>query len=175
MTDNATILVGEAVSGTTVAVSDTQADGFVNPVVYHLPEEKTTVTGDLENIRIAPYTLSLSEIKIPAIFQNEVKFKFDYELQKDLLVQAYTANDRILIEVEDPEGEVWLEKTYALEQANPEAGLEALELGSDTIELVEMFDALSINRSHYRINVYHQLDTGHKKLLASREFAWRNN
>lgn len=173
-TANAKLLLGEAVAQGGPAQPGLPAEGYVSPVTFAIAETAAEVKDSLENIELSPYTLSVTKVNTPHIYFNEVTFKFDYELEKDLLVEANRDQHRFRIELEDRDGEVWLEKEFALEQAS-QPGQLFFELGSGTIEIAEHFDLLSVNLNRFTFKVYHQTGTNHKKLLASKEFSWRTN
>lgn len=173
-TSNAKLLLGEAFAQGAPAQPEQPVEGYVSPVAFAVKESAAEVKEDLENISLAPYTLSITKVNTPHLYFNEVTFKFDYKLEKDLLVEANRDQHRFRIELEDRNGKVWMEREFALE--NPaEPGQLYFELGSDTIKIVEQFDTVSFDLNRFTVNVYHQIGTNHKKLLAKKEFNWQGS
>lgn len=175
--NNAQLLLGEAV--VSAGESGTTLDAYINPVSYVLPKEETKLTDSLVGLDFYPFTLSLSKISSQIIYgEDKLEIKFDYNLEKDSLVESNLANQKVIIEIEDPGANVSFTKTYSFEGNSSEenSGSDYMfELGShdgkfevQDRELVFKLETLQ----HFNFRVFYEFEPGHKKLIADKRIRW---
>jgi len=160
------LVVGEAIVG-----DDGKNTGnYVNPVAYVLLKEDNTVATDLKSLELYPYTISISNIRTQINYENwDVLVTFNYELNKNLLVESKSDDHKLVLEVSDTEGKIKFSEEFAL------SGDKALELGQNKGEfkksnsdLISQIQTLK----DYNLNVYHQFQSGQRKLIASKKIRW---
>lgn len=162
------LLVGEAVKDGALA-KDKENDGYVNPVYLTLPEEHKEPAAQLTEIDMFPYTFSLSRIGtyFDDFMNDKLALEFDYELKKNSLTVSNTENHKVILEIQDKDSDVKVEKEYILDKD--------LKIGKDHMKEQLTVKDLKIsleNIQKYKFNVYYDLGTGHRKLMASKELSW---
>lgn len=145
---------------------DANADSIVNAVVMQLPKEVADVKNALSDIKLYPYTLSLSNIKTTNIRSNEVTLGFDYSLTKNADEEALLDSHKLLVEfVSDTDNKS--SKEFVLESGATENGI-VLPLGEGKNSISFGLKTLT-NFESYTIRVYDQIDNGYKKLIAEQK------
>ncbi|WP_010272243.1 hypothetical protein [Paenibacillus senegalensis] len=173
------LFIGQGVIENRLVEQDEAADAYVQPLAFALPYEHTEPQMDLKDIKMYPYTVSLSNIGTTLNFNSgEVKLSFDYLFEKDLMVLTNTENHKVVFELVDKSGTTSFSQEFGLgSEDTPEQGegTSNLQLGSHSLsitkndpELVYRLDSLN----DFTLNVYYQIQPGQRKLLASREFEW---
>lgn len=185
-TDQLQLLLGEAVQ-TTSGSSSTQngTDGnttttaYVNAAVFELPKELAEPKADFKELDIYPYTLSLSKIGTQIDFDsNQLKIEFNYLLERDALVEADLKDRRVIVELEDRKTGYKVSHELKLEDSSTTEGPlteDTLEIGEHKIELRSSEGDLRYELGdliNYKLNVYEQVKTGYKKLIATKELRW---
>ncbi|GIQ70893.1 hypothetical protein DUZ99_13310 [Xylanibacillus composti] len=164
------LVVGEAIIGE----DGTPTDLYVNPVAFTLPDETLEVPTELKQLDMFPYEISMSKIRTQINYEaGTMTLSFDYNLTKDLLVEANTENHKLVLEVTDEKHDLKFTEVYSLENGdNPDT---TLELGENSGEMVKqsgnlVFQIRTLEK--YNLNVYHQFTSGQKKLIGSMEIGW---
>lgn len=182
-TNDMQLFIGQAVKEGKLAGKEDVPDAYIQPLAFALPLEKSEPSDDLRNIELFPYTLSMKNIGTTMNFlSGDLKFSFDYEFGKDILVVSNTENHKLVIEIEDSDGKFQHAQEFSLESSaesggggQPGGGGNTLQLGSHTAvvnindpELVFKLESLD----KYKLNVYYQFQPGQRKLITSKELKW---
>lgn len=164
------LVVGEAVLGD----DGSPTDLYVNPVAFTLPAENMEVPTELNELDLFPYEISMNKIRTQINYEaGTMTLSFDYNLAKDLLVEANTEQHKLVLEVTDEKHDLKFTEVYSLETGDNADT--TLELGEHSGEMVKqsgdlVFQIRTLEK--YNLNVYHQFTSGQKKLLASKEIGW---
>ena len=184
-TDQLTLLLGEAVETTTTLAEGENAamttSAYVNPVVMALPKENTQPANSLKELDLYPYKVSFSRIGTQVDFlANKVLLEFKYTLERDFMVEAETKDRRIIVEIQDPKTGFSLSYELKLDDGKATAtnggtANDTLLLGSHSMELTQvdeefMYQLETLEK--YKLNIYDQVKSGYKKLIASKEIRW---
>ncbi|WP_166243595.1 hypothetical protein [Paenibacillus turpanensis] len=186
------LIIGDAISLTnntdSKTTDDKKADGYINAVSFRLNTKQEEPKDSFKELNLYPYTLSLSRIGTKVEFtgagvSEKVELTFDYELTKDDTIE--TAGDRkIIVEMKDKEGVFTFEQELGLEKTTLEKDKTAtsdspedktLKIGKHDITLSKVDNNLLTHvRSlkTYQLNVYEQISTGYKRLIATKELEW---
>ena len=160
------LVVGETILG-----DDGKDTGnYVNPVSYVLPDEVKAIANSTIDIEIFPYNISINNIRTQINYESwRVIVTFNYELNKNLLVEDKFDDHKLVLEVSDVDGIIKFSKEFSF------TGEDALQLGqqkgeftTDDAELISKIRTLN----EYDFNIYHQFQSGQKKLLASKKIRW---
>lgn len=169
------LLVGESTTGGTLATSGQTADGFIDPVHLEIPKDNSTVLTDLNNIQISPYTLSITNYSWPQMSFNtsagdySVKYSTNYTLNKDLLMQSNVTNHKILLELDDADGNVLMSVPVSINDSTNTTGSN-FALGTGTLAISgTVRSLLNFNSAGFTLKVYDQFQNGYTKLLASQK------
>lgn len=176
--DRLQLLIGEAVTGNRLTPVTPDAgddnkdapkpDGFVKAVLFNVPGEAAPKSGH-KDLRIGPYTLSLSRILASASKVNEMQLTFDYDLQKNTDFDASLDGHKFVIEFKS--GEFAFTEEIELEKGS---GGKVLQLGTDTYQLkktVSDLDVSLVSNAEYTIRLYDQFQ-GQRRLLAEEKLPW---
>ncbi|GIP36156.1 hypothetical protein [Paenibacillus sp. J2TS4] len=181
-TNDLQLFIGQAVKEGKLAGKEDTPDAYIQPLAFALPLEKTKPQDDLRNIEFFPYSLSMSNIGTTMNFlTGDLKFSFDYELGKDILVVSNTEDHKMVVEIADNDGKFKRSQEFSLDSAEEgdkgeqPGGGTSLKLGSHEAvlnfndpELVYKLESLE----KYTLNVYYQFQPGQRKLIASKELKW---
>lgn len=175
------LFIGQGVIEDRLVEKDEVADAYVQPLAFALPYENVQTKSDLKDIKMYPYSVSLSNIGTQLNFNSgEVKLSFDYLFEKDLMVTTNAENHKLVFELMDSSGKFSFSQEFGLGSSSktPDGGEDNsnnLQLGSHNLaitkndpDLVYRLDSLN----NYKLNVYYQVQPGQRKLLASRELEW---
>lgn len=172
------VMIGDAVTEDKLTEIGKKPDAYVKAAAFWLPQENQAVLDHFKDIDLAPYKLSLSNIK-PQIDPSGLTLKFDYEMSKDLLLVSNMEGRKLIIEMKDDEDKLHFTKEFAFEGSpegdNSSAAADKLLLGkhmnieikqqdSEIIYLVQFLKG-------YKLNIYDSFQ-GQKKLLASKQVQW---
>jgi len=148
--------------------------GYVAPYSVILPEEKERQNG-LQDIDIKPFELSINRIATEIYFASSLlKFNFDYTLTQDLLAKADYKDQKIVIELKDQNEQSVFSKELSLSGTDETA----LKVGTNSMELSWTDDKFVMKiqtLKDYELNVYHEIQPGYKKLLATQKLPWLVN
>ncbi|MFB9274573.1 hypothetical protein ACFQMJ_16780 [Cohnella cellulosilytica] len=177
------LIVGKAVtekSSSTINQNDTPNDvlvGYTSPYKFNLPIEFATQPG-LRDIKLLPFTFSIEKVDTKLDYQNGiVTLKFDYELLQDLLYKTDLKNDKFVVEIKDPSYENGFTKELSLPIGNDNTGNDGtvLTVGEHSLEFTwtdEKFASIIQKLREYDLNIYHQIQPGYKKLIATQKIHW---
>ena len=179
------VVIGKAVTESAPPSSEnnnpkTSIAAYVTPYKAPLGAEKAAQQG-MQNIDIYPYKLSIKRVRTQMDFLNaKVSFDFDYTLERDLLTKVDMKDHRIVIELEDTDDNVKFSRELEIkESTSGSADDAALVTGSHTLQLQPWTDyeiVMNMNTlKDYNLNVYYQIQPGHRKLLASETIPWLVN
>lgn len=156
------ILIGEAAGN----------DGsYINAAYLELPQEKATGGDNLKRMELTPYFFSMNSIGTYVdIINNKLSTRFEYELDRDPLLEADTKDHQVIVELTD--GKFQTSRTFSLENKEGNAS-DSFWLGTHTVAYtVEEPELLSrISLSRYKLNIYHQYRNG-KRLIATKDVSW---
>lgn len=154
--------------------------GYINPYSVALPEALQPQK-DLQRINISPYQLTIDRIATQMEYQeSRISLNFDYTLTQDLLTKIDGKNHKIVIEIADKLKKTILSKEISLPTTGESgsSGENILTIGKHTIKidwtnepLLDLIKTLS----DYDLNVYYQVQTGYKYLIATQSFPWLVN
>jgi hypothetical protein len=187
-TDNMKMVVGKAVtetkdSTTTGQTGEQQSQlvGYVDPIEIKLPNDRE-VKGSLQNIDLDPYKLSINQVGTTIRFdQDLLKLKLDYTLEQNLLTKVNAKDQKVIIELVDADNKATFSKELTfptIDTTGKDETGTALKNGVNTIELTWTDDRWVINIQTLKdmtFNVYHELQPGYKKLVATQTIPWLVN
>ncbi|MDU0199584.1 hypothetical protein ACYEXS_01985 [Paenibacillus sp. MAH-36] len=156
------------------------ADMYVKPFDFWLPQEKTEVGTPLKGVSLAPYTLSIDHFST-ALNNNELSLKFNYEIVKDMSTSVNTEGRKIVFQINDTNGLRAIEWSADLSsfepRANetPETPQSKLKVGKHKdfkISLAngDLLYKLSFLKT-YDFNIYEEFQ-GHRRLLGTMKNDW---
>ncbi|WP_276353542.1 hypothetical protein [Cohnella caldifontis] len=181
--DGLKLVVGKAVIETTPASDNSQSGstvvtGYVSPYSFQLPAERTAQTG-LKNIDLYPYQLTINRVRTRMDFQNSsVSLDFDYTLQQDLLTKADTKDHKVIIELKDEDEEIVFNRSLTLSNTTSGSSTDdpTLNVGTRKIELSPWvsydFVANMQTVGEFYFNVYYEIQSGYRILVASEKLPW---
>jgi hypothetical protein len=160
------LVVGEAVLGD----DGKETSNYVNPVAFILPAEDKSVPSSLADIELFPYTISISKIRTQINYEDwKVLVTFDYNLSRDLLVEDNSKDHKLILEVSDNKGIIKFSQEFSLTGDNAlQVGNNKSEFSTNDANLITQIQTLQ----DYNFNVYHEFQSGHKKLIASKKIKW---
>ncbi|MDQ1914175.1 hypothetical protein RAC89_27645 [Paenibacillus sp. GD4] len=181
-TEGMQLILGDEIPGTPTPSKDAAAaqampEGYVNAASFALPAEKKEPKGDFSNLEVFPYTVSFSRFGTQANFiAGTLLLDFDYELKKNFLVEADMKDHKIIVELRDELAnngkDIIFSKAFGLDGADASQSLlpgqhdaQMSYTDKDKVFAVQYLKT-------YELNIYHQFQDGHKKLLASKELDW---
>ncbi|QMV41726.1 hypothetical protein [Cohnella cholangitidis] len=187
-TDNMKMVVGKAVtetkdSTTTGQTGEQQSQlvGYVDPVEIKLPNDRE-VKKNLQNIDLDPYKFSINQVGTTIRFdQDLLKLKLDYTLEQNLLTKVNAKDQKVIIELVDADNKATFSKELTfptVDTTGKDDTGTALKNGVNTIELSWTDDRWVINIQTLKdmtFNVYHELQPGYKKLVATQTIPWLVN
>jgi hypothetical protein len=167
------LLIGEGITQGKYSVSE-KPDSYVNAVAFDLPKEKAFTPDIMKEIDIFPYKLSLSRIGT-SMDDKVLKLSFDYELERNTQYEINTDEYKLNVEIEDAEGVVKKDWTYAIEkETNGQVGATTIQLGKNKISQSDndkdfIFKSTFLKKFKFNVYVVFQ---GQKRLVASKELDW---
>ncbi|MBP1962839.1 hypothetical protein [Paenibacillus aceris] len=195
-TSGMNILLGEAVAKEGKIISaeasdeeddsedtSTDADLYVKPFAFWLPEEKNEVKTPLKGISLAPYTISIDHFGT-ALDNKELSLKFNYEIVKDMSTSVNTEGRKIVFQINDSNGLRTFEWSADLSsfepQSNetPETPQSKLKVGMHkdfkiSLDNGDLLYKLSFLKS-YDFNIYEEFQ-GHRRLVGTMKNDWFAN
>ncbi|MBE1443152.1 hypothetical protein [Paenibacillus sp. OAS669] len=181
-TSNMNVMIGEAVTDNKFSTSKDAPDAYVNAVGFWLPLENFEVKDNLLDIDLLPYTLSISKINT-WLDREKLKVTFNYELTKNLLMETNTESRKLIIGLEDENGNKSFTREFDFKDfdmvdasANTETNKDTkIRLGKRDKFVIEEQDQDLIfhleTLKTYKLSVYDSYQ-GQKKLLASQKIDW---
>lgn len=165
-TSDMKLVVGEAIIGE----DGKPTNQYVNPVQFLLPREDFTVASALDVVEIFPYTVTLSKFNTQVeLASKAVVAKFNYNLQKNILVESNTEQHKLIVEIYDENNNLKVSQEYPIG-----TGENALQIGEHEATFSkadsEYFFKIESMRN-FNLNIYHQFN-GHKKLVATKQIRW---
>lgn len=193
-TSDMNLLLGEAVAEGDMLVSakasddddedsdddSTDADLYVKPFAFWLPQDKNEVKTPLKGISLAPYTLSIDHFGT-TLNTNELSLKFNYELVKDMSTKMNTEGRKIVFQINDTNGVRAIEWSADLSSFElkpndtPETPQSKLKVGKHdsfkiSLENEDLLYKLSFLKT-YDFNIYEEFQ-GHRRLVATMNNDW---
>jgi len=178
------LVVGKAVTETTGGNQGNQPTenliGYINPYSFKLPAAFQPQQ-DLQKIDIAPYRLTFDRIATQMEYQeSRITLNFDYTLTQDLLTKVNGKKHKIVVEIADKLKKTVISKEISLPSTENAGGSNdsSLSIGKHKIKIDwtnEPLLNLIKTLSDYDLNVYHQVETGYKTLIATQSFPWLVN
>lgn len=156
------------------------ADMYVKPFAFWLPQEKSEVKTPLKGISLAPYTLSIDHLST-ALDNNELSLKFNYEIARDMSTSVNTEGRKIVFQINDTNGLRAIEWSADLSsfepRANeaPETPQSKLKVGTYkdfkiSLENGDLLYKLSFLKS-YDFNIYEEFQS-HRRLVGTMKNDW---
>jgi hypothetical protein len=176
------LVVGKAVTETTTSTGESTESliGYTSPFSFILPELAVSQQG-LQKIDISPYLFSISRIATQIRYkENQVILDFDYTMSQDLLTKANLKGHKVVIELKDKNQNNVFDKelTLPLSGSETETDNSSLLIGEHTLritwtneELIMLLNTLK----NYEFNVYYQIESGYRTLIATQELPWLVN
>lgn len=156
------------------------ADMYVKPFAFWLPQEKSEVKTPLKGISLAPYTLSIDHLST-ALDNNELSLKFNYEISKDMSTSVNTEGRKIVFQINDTNGLRAIEWSADLSSFEPHAN-EAPDTPQSKLKVGKYKD-FRINLENgdliyklsflklYDFNIYEEFQ-GHRRLVGTMKNDW---
>lgn len=156
------------------------ADMYVKPFAFWLPQEKSEVKTALQGISLAPYTLSIDHFST-ALDNNELSLKFNYEIAKDMSTSVNTEGRKIVFQINDTNGLRAIEWSADLSSFEPHAN-EAPDTPQSKLKVGKYKDfkislangdllyKLSFLKT-YDFNIYEEFQ-GHRRLVGTMKNDW---
>jgi hypothetical protein len=156
------------------------ADMYVKPFAFWLPQEKSEVKTPLQGISLAPYTLSIDHVGT-TLDNNELSLRFNYEITKDMSTSVNTEGRKIVFQINDANGLRAIEWSTDLSsfelRANdaPETPQSKLKVGKYkdfriSLENGDLIYKLTFLKS-YDFNIYEEFQ-GHRRLVGTMKNDW---
>ncbi len=160
------LVVGEAIIGE----DGKSTNQYVNPVQFLLPKEDNTIASALDEIEIFPYSVTLSKFNTQVELSSKaIVAKFNYNLQKNILVESNTEQHKLIVEISDENNNLKVSQEYPIG-----TGENALQIGEHEATFSksdsEYFFKIESMRN-FNLNIYYQFN-GHKKLVATKQIRW---
>jgi len=185
--DNMSLVVGKAIKEVKTGTAGNESDqqdtvvGFVDPVRVQLPNERE-VKGNLQNIDLDPYKLSINQVGTSMRFDlGQLKLRLDYTLEQNLLTKVSAKDQKVVIELVDADHQSKFTKELSFPSSTTVGQGEAassLKNGVNYIE-AEWTDyswVLNIQvLKDMTFNVYHEFQPGYRTLIASQSIPWLVN
>ena len=177
------LIVGKAVTEAKEPVngqaSPSEVMGYVDPVDITLPAEREALP-HLQNMDLDPFTLSINQVSTSIRFdQDLLKLWLDYTLEQDLLTKVNAKDQKLIVELVDADHKAVFSKEFSFPSGDPENKEEgALKNGVNRLETSWTDDRWVLNIQVLKdmtFNVYHQIQPGYKKLIASQQIPWLVN
>ncbi|NHN28571.1 hypothetical protein [Paenibacillus agricola] len=189
-TTNMHVMIGEAITEDKYTEKDAVPDAYVNAAAFWLPNENFMAQEDFVKVDLAPYQLTIGSINT-WLDRNELRLTFDYELVKNMRMEANTEGRKLVFGFEDELGNKSFTKEYDFKDFDThsvEAGTAAGAVSSDPaanddkirlgkkkefkiierdLDLIFHLDTLKT----YKLSVYDSFQ-GQKKLLATKKIDW---
>ncbi|MDR6554419.1 hypothetical protein [Paenibacillus qinlingensis] len=180
-TTNMNLLLGEAVTEGKLSEGEKAvADGYVNPVAYLLPDEKSDVATTLKNVELFPYTISIEKIGT-SISNGVFTLQFNYQLTKEKMTEINTEGHNLLLVFEDGGGIKRFEKRFDFKDFDVINGDSTadedtkIRLGNrDNFKITIPDPGLIYNTKFlqkYTLSIYDEFQ-GQRKLLATQKADW---
>jgi len=186
-TDNMKMVIAKAITETKEAAANGQSDqqttvvGYVDPIKVQLPSDRA-VKENLQNIDLDPFKLSINQIGTSVVFdQNLLKLKLDYTLEQDLLTKVNAKDQKLIVELVDADHKAKFSKEFTFPSsgtATPEESGTTLKNGPNSVEVQWTDGSWVFNIQILKdmtFNVYHELQPGYRKLVASQTIPWLVN
>jgi hypothetical protein len=189
-TTNMHVMIGEAITDGKYTEKDAVPDAYVNAAAFWLPNENFIVKDDFTKVDLAPYMLTVGSVNT-WLDRNELRLTFDYELVKNLRMEANTEGRKLVFAFEDELGNKSFTKEFDFkdfESKSSETGTTAGAVSSDPaanddkirlgkkekfriterdLDLIFHLDTLKT----YKLSIYDSFQ-GQKKLLATKQIDW---
>ncbi|NOU95342.1 hypothetical protein GC093_19245 [Paenibacillus sp. LMG 31456] len=181
---NVHLMIGEAVTEDKFTEKEAVADAYVNAAAFWLPNEELTVQNDLMNIDLLPYKFSMNHINT-WLLQGQLKLTFNYELTKNLLMESNTEGRKLIIGLEDENGNKTFSREFdfkdfdssaaTVDSSGDDVNITKLTLGKhDGVKIIERDQDLIFKLETlktYKLSIYDSFQ-GQKKLLATKKIDW---
>ncbi len=156
------LIIGEGITDNKLTPLKGESNGYVNAVAFELEMTPPNIRGDLTNLDLFPYTLTLKNVKASLNGSSSVNVTFDYNQSRNMDYSIGEFGHKYLFEVVDSTGRSF-EKEYT-----PESDLQITNGGSSSFSFN---DVVFENREGgtYTLNVY-DLFQGQKVKLGSQSF-----
>lgn len=176
------LVVGKAIVETTQADSSkTTVTGYVSPYSFVLPTDAKEQAG-LQKIDVTPYQLSINRVLTQINFQeSQVKLEFAYTMEQDLLTKADMKDQSLVIELKDANGKAAFSKQFTIGTTDSDSSnstAASLKIGTNTASVTwtdEDFVLFLTTLKDFEFNVYHEIQPGYKKLIATEKLPWLVN
>lgn len=183
-TSNMHVIIGEAVTEDKYTEMDAVPDAYVNAAAFWLPAEDLTVQDDLMKVDLEPYTFRLNHINT-WLSGDQLKLTFNYELTRNLLMEANTEGRKLIIGFEDEKGNKTFSREFdfkdfdsseaTTENSGEDNNITKLKLGKhDGVKIIERDQDLIFHLETlktYKLSIYDSFQ-GKKKLLATKKIDW---
>lgn len=181
-TSNMNVMIGEAVTDNKFSTEKDTADAYVNAVGFWLPNESFVAQDDLMNVDLFPYTLSINKINT-WLDREKLKLTFNYELSKNLLMSFNTEGRKLVIGLEDSNGNKSFMREFDFKDFDQIDVTTDTDVSKDTKIRLGKRDGFVIEERDqdlifhletlktYKLSIYDSFQ-GQKKLLATKTIDW---
>ncbi|WP_239615829.1 hypothetical protein [Cohnella mopanensis] len=185
-TSNMKLIIGRAITETkqssTGQTGQEQSElvGYVDPVSIALPAERIEKK-NLQKIDLDPYELSINFIATYISFvPGLMKLNMDYTLEQNLLAKTNAKDQKLIFEIVDADGKTTFTKEVPLpsDESTGKDENSMLLIGKNSFETSwtdERFVLKIQLLKDFTFNVYHQVQPGYKKLVATQTIPWMVN
>lgn len=166
-TSDMKLIVGEGITDNKLTAVKEQPTGYINAAALDLSVITPNIKGNLTDLDLFPYNLSVKNVKATLSGSSSVSVNFEYNQKRDMDYTIGEFGHKYLFEVVDSSGRTF-EKEFA-----PETDLKVMNGGSASFNID---DAIFQERKagSYQLNVY-DLFQGQKVKLGTQNFYYYSN
>ncbi|MFC0213097.1 hypothetical protein ACFFK0_11620 [Paenibacillus chartarius] len=173
---------GSTDTGTGTSAAAAGADMYIKPFSFWLPQENKDVKTPLQDIKLGPYTMSISKVGTTMdIEKGQLDLKFDYEITKDLTKHVNVDGRKLVFELNDTNGLRVIEWSTEMNKFEPQASdtpatpQSSLRVGKYKEFKINLYNGdllwkLSFLKQ-YDLNLYEEFQ-GHRRLIATMKNTW---
>jgi hypothetical protein len=174
--NDVSLVVGKAITETTGTDQTTKETviGYTSPYSFILPAITQAQAG-MQNIDLTPFQFSVTKIGTEMRYQEkQMILHLDYKLTQDLLTKASTKDHKIVVEILDSTRNQKFVKELSLPGSTSNSEDAALAIGNNSLKITWTSDELALLHTlkDYQFNVYYQIESGYRTLVATEEIPW---
>ncbi|MCR8643991.1 hypothetical protein NV379_15165 [Paenibacillus sp. N1-5-1-14] len=172
---SAYLLVGDGVTAGKLTEAKETPDGFINPVAFWLPDEKTKKPGSIQNVTVNPFTLTFKNVKTTSMPKSDsIQVNINYDLIQDNSAETNPEGHKLILELKLPEGGGTVERVFNLKDLEMGSGdSNNLKIGKNQkLDLsFNISGASNSVTSTLIMNLYDEFQ-GQRKLIGTQAGLW---
>lgn len=171
------LIWGDAVTKDKLSSKDEKPDAYVNPVSLAFPSTTKEPKLSLQDVNVFPYKIAFNKFRVTFDYIDpRVNLEFEYNLQRDMLMEASTTEHQIELVMKDPTLDFEYSQLIEFEKGDNsfKLGKHKMKISKSDWETPYGLDKMK----KYTIELYHVFkpegsSTVHKQLIAVQENNWR--